>query len=368
MDHITLQLRNSNSLFTTNGHAASRKKQDNKAGSSFYAGSALFAPDPIALKRTIAHKKALKLLRDTFADIQKSSQNIEEINAQKEALKQESMEDARKLREVAAMRQQKTAQYEIAPDSVENEELELLRRERDGDSDLTEEEQARLLEIHENGLTDYQKDMLELDDAQNLYEEHIANRRIVEQAIVSSLADLRIESLKSNPMAEADKQAEKIILAAEKEIFGNLWAEGKEYLDNKTKEAEEKAEKRKEKEEEQEEQVKEKEEQDKQQEEQIVKNKEIAAAVEAARKAAAQNNDISVNELKQRILQILEQQTEKAAGQSEAETDFEPLPEIDYNAFSDAQYEDLSHKVQQLMSEIGLTSEELKGLTMDMEI
>ena len=64
------------------------------------------------------------------------------------------------------------------------------------------------------------------------------------KATISGIRQIRLERLKSDPVGEAEKEAEELMDAANKEAVHGLFQEGKEHLDEVQEEQKEKAEKR----------------------------------------------------------------------------------------------------------------------------
>lgn len=257
------------SLFVTNQNAASRhaeEKSDSKGRSTVFAGDLAVRQDSIAMKKRQAQKQAMKVLSDTFASEKKLDQGMDDMRDQMEALRAENLEYNREIEKIGDMRKEQMELCGITEDSQEQKDLELLRKERDME-ELTEEETERLNQIHESGVTDYQKNMLDLDEQEKLYRGYMEGNNAKIKGIRTALSDLKIERLKSDPMLEASEQADEILEAANKAIIGDLMNEAKSHIEEKMAEEKEKAEKLAEKKEEEEEKAEAREERKEQQEE-----------------------------------------------------------------------------------------------------
>lgn len=247
-------------LFATNQNAAARhaaeKGNHAKGRSTIFAGDMAVRPDSIMLKKQEAQKQAMKIVGDTFDVEKKASQSLKDMADQIEELKSQNLENNREIQKINDKRDSVMESYGVTEDSAEHKDLELLRKERDlvpgSEESLTEEEQERLAEIHNAGLTDYQKDMLELDDQEKEYRSRIDGNNAGINSLNASLRSAKIDRLKSDPMVEAAKQSEEIMEAANKDIIGALYNEAKEHIEEKMQEEKEKAEKRAEKKEEEE--------------------------------------------------------------------------------------------------------------------
>lgn len=266
-------------LFTTNQNAAARhaaEKKSAKGGrSTIFAGDMAVRPDSIMIKKQQAQKQAMKIVGDTFDAEKKVNQSLKDMEDQIEALKSQNLEYNREIRSIDGKRSEVMESYGITEDSGEHRDLELLRKERDlvpgAEEDLTEEEEERLAEIHKAGVTDYQRDMLELDDQEKDYRNRMEENNAGINGMTASLRDTKIERLKSDPMVESAKQSEEIMQAANKDMIGALYNEAKEHIEEKMQEEKEKAEKRAEKKEEEEKRAEAKEEREQIQEELLEK-------------------------------------------------------------------------------------------------
>lgn len=253
--------KNDNHLFVTNESAAKRrateKKGTEKQG-TIYAGDVGLRPDNIQMKRKQAQKKAMKIMKDTFAADLEIDQSMKGMAARASELQDQTAENYREYDQIAVTRNELAENYGIEEDSQEVKDLELLRKEKEAANPasgvyLSYTEEKALAKIHEQGLTAYEKDMLELDDKEKLLENQIKGDEMSIKGIRTSLSDTKIERLKSEPMQEAQAEAEEIMMAANKEIYGDLVNEGKKHIEEKMAQEKEKAAKRAEKKEEEEE-------------------------------------------------------------------------------------------------------------------
>lgn len=266
------------SLFATNQNAAARRAAEKgtaKGRSTVFAGDMAVRPDSIMIKKQQAQKQAMKIVGDTFDAEKKVNQSLKDMADRIEELKNENLGYGREIRSIDDKRNEVMEGYGITEDSQEQKDLELLRKERDmvpgAEEGLTEEEMERLSEIHKAGVTDYQKDMLELDEQEKYYRDHIEENNAGIKSMTASLRDTKLERLKSDPMVKAAKQSEEIMEAANKDMIGALYNEAKEHIEEKMQEEKEKAEKRAEKKEEEEKRVEAKEEREELQEELLEK-------------------------------------------------------------------------------------------------
>lgn len=229
-----------------------------KKNGTIYAGDFrgdMSIRDRIQQKKEQAQKQAMKVVQDTWGRDRKVDDDLNQRREHIRELNQSSRESQERIDELKAQQENLKQAYGVAEDSPEQQELDLLRRRdtaaRSGEG-LSEEELQKCNEIEQRGLTDYQKEQLNLD-------EHIRVQQDVldenEQQVYMETAVIRgtkLERLKYHHMADARKEAEEIKQAAGDEILGMLMEDAKEHVDEKQEEREEKAEEIKEKKEEQE--------------------------------------------------------------------------------------------------------------------
>ena len=132
--------------------------------------------DPIAEKKKKAQEKAMKIMQDAWAQdravadsIAKREENAAKMRDEIKALNDEIGELNDK--EAALMEE-----YNIDPDSQEQKDLELLKKQQDinkgllSGNSLTEEELARLKELEQVPRTEYQERALVINDARGVHQ------------------------------------------------------------------------------------------------------------------------------------------------------------------------------------------------------
>lgn len=196
---------------------ADSHSQREKNGKSIYFGDLLFETDTIAKKREMARSNAMKLIRQAFSSDQSIEDEINEIRSQKDIFLEENREMAKELRDIPQAKKELEERY-----------------------------------IGHTESEDYQKDLQELMEREQVYRDTMAQKKGAVSAIVSSLTDIDIERLKSDPMVNAGKQANEMILNTEKEIAFELFSEAKDTIDEKMEEIAEKIKERAEQKEEEE--------------------------------------------------------------------------------------------------------------------
>lgn len=244
------------------------------AGNTVFAGTLnddLFQYDILKRKKE-AQEKAMQLIGDAFAgdltideDLQKRCELVDELEA-------ENLDLQKQINEVDEEQKQLMEKYGVTEDSVEQQELELLRKSRKNKltcGALTPEERKQVVEINARGLTEYQQRQLEKDDIKEVYYDKMTeNNRTIrgENAVIRGT---KLERLKYNPMSDAKEQAEEIKEAASDEIVGMVVDAAREQIDKEQEEREEQAEKIKEERKEQEALIEKRQEKNREQEEML---------------------------------------------------------------------------------------------------
>lgn len=340
---ISILAANRNGLFANNENAV-KNNQDNKeakGGKSIFAGSFnLQNNNNIELKRKLAQKRAMKLVSDTFASEQKIDNSIDEMRAQQEQLKQETLENKKSIKEIQAQREKLMEDYNVTEDSQEHKDLELLRKETSGEN-LSGEEKERLAIIHENGLTNYQKDMLELDGQEEVYRQLASQKESAFKSISGSITDIQLERLKTHPVVDSTKQADEIMEAANKELIGDLYAEAKDHIDEKMEEAKEKAEEK-------------------------AEEKEEEETKEAERKKDKLELEKQIEQAKQNAAEAAGSVTNVPVQPSMDTSDMQEI--IDQNSNGTNNTTKIEREIEKLVEELGLIMEDLKGSKVDMSI
>ncbi len=212
------------SMFVTNEKAAARRqdeKEVNNKRSTVFARDLSVRPDSITIKKKQAQKQAMKVVMDTFDSEKKVDQSRDDMSAKMQELKDANVGYHKELEQIRGEKQELMERYGVTEDSTEYPE-------------------------------EYKQQIQELEERENLYSGYIEENRDSIKAISSSLSDMRIERLKSNPMLDAEKQSEEILKASNKDVYGELVNEAKNHIEEKMEEGKEKAEKLAEKKEEEE--------------------------------------------------------------------------------------------------------------------
>lgn len=235
---------------TKNSSSASSKETEasvfNKETGSVFAGNLNLGNDTEEKKKK-AQSMAMDLMKDVFENDLKTDSEIQSRDDNIRKLYDENQEAQDMISNIEAERAITKEGYGIMDESQEEKDLNLLRKERDSKTDisiiLTDEEKTELERIHNNGITAYQKQMLDMDDSELELKNRIEDnkKQIFEDSAV--IKDIKINRLKTHEMVDARKQGDKIIASANKEIMGDIVQTGLEKADENMEEIEETKEK-----------------------------------------------------------------------------------------------------------------------------
>lgn len=215
--NITNQIENG-TLFT--------EKAEARKTNAFFAGDTAFANDPIAEKRKEAQEKAWKVISNAWdidKDIDKSVEDRKNHYNEMLAKKKEALEHLSDI----------------------NDRIDALKEEYGITEDMK----------YQDWPDEYKQRYLELNKQAGTFQEEIYDADKYMRDDIADIKAIAIERLKSTAMADAQKTADAIEAAANDEIIGMVMQEGKDHIDKKMEEAQEKAEEQAEKEELEEEKI-----------------------------------------------------------------------------------------------------------------
>lgn len=210
-----------------------------------FAGELPLRKDSISIRRQQAQKKAMQFVQDAWNSDRKMEQSMDEIRAIRDMQREESQRNQNQAQELAGKREGLREQYGVDAESQEQKDLELLLRAVPPyDSSFTEEEQARLAELKEQPLTEYQERCVALYQDQKVFEQRAKQAEENTAALQGSLREMEIERLKYHKMTDAQNNADKVMEQAGKDIQGMLVDEAKDHVDETYEEKREEEEKK----------------------------------------------------------------------------------------------------------------------------
>jgi hypothetical protein len=260
-------------------------------------------------KRANARRQAMSIIGNAWdSDISKSKK-IQNLDEQRASLAEERRQYQSKMNDIDTSKEQLRDEYGVDENSSEQKDLELLekyQRNKTGTSyeEFSDEEIARLKELQNEPLTEYQKRALELDNVKNGMDTEVQRIDMKLEALNMNILAARNEQAASQEMQDAQDMAGQILNAAERDVVLETINEAKETIDERRDESEEKAEEAEEKKAETDAaDAKTKEERDN---ENIVKGESESDALELNQKLNSQSTD-NVAEAQKQIAQIMKQ-------------------------------------------------------------
>lgn len=222
------------------------EQKENKSNrTSFYVGNWKRGAGTISERFKQAQKSAIKRLMDQFDTDSKIDNDMAASLRRAEELGENVKETQHKVSGLAEQREQLKQQYEVAPDSQEQRDLELMQKANaakenplDMSLQLTPEEEQRLANMPP--LTDYQEAMLLVDEEEKMYRNTIRDdqKQIIEEN--ATVEATKKALLKTHPMVDAKKEADEIIATALDEQVAALYQEGVDKIDKDMEELQEK--------------------------------------------------------------------------------------------------------------------------------
>lgn len=237
-----------------------RKAAKQQRKTVIFAGDLSLNKDPISIRRHEAQRKAMKFVQNAWDADRKIDKSMNEIREQQELHRREEQMNREQAQALADKRIGLREQYGVDSDSQEQKDLELLIRATSssseyGDKPFTEEEKARLAELREQPLTEYQERCLSLYNDQLIFERRKVKSEVYYRYLTEALIDMEIERQKSGKMTKAQNNAKKVMEEAGKDIQGMLMEEAKDHVDETYEETREEAEEKAEEKEAEEEKI-----------------------------------------------------------------------------------------------------------------
>lgn len=227
------------------------KEDQEKKNKNVINGAELNLNASATEKRITQERQALKIKLNQMLSDDEYTQEMNSHLEREAKLRQDSLDNLNEAKAIDDVKKMVKEAYGVEDGSEEQqklEEIEALREKQKSGAVLTDEELERLNKTDD--LTDYQKLMLEYDDAIDEYTKRAEASERLAQAHGGAVESMKQALLKVHPMIDASKQANEIIQNALKEEQSTLLAEMKENYDEKVEEEKEKAEEAKEKNEE----------------------------------------------------------------------------------------------------------------------
>lgn len=237
--------------------------QESGKGKSIFAGELMVPSQTDSLveeKRQSAKKQAMKLIGDAWGKDQKLLKKIDDKWKLWEDKITQIKDSGNRISDIEEAKTKLQEQYEIDPESQEQKDLELLEKYQDWQNgvtglEFTDEEKERLEELQYESRTEYQVEVLKLNNDSGKEKANIEKLQYAVEKLKGSISSDKLDQAASQDMLKAQNTADEVMDAAGREIMNLLAQEGKDKIDKETEEEKEKAEASQEKKEEQQEKI-----------------------------------------------------------------------------------------------------------------
>lgn len=204
---------NANRANFMEGGALFTEKAERENRNSFFVGNSTIVSDPIAEKRKEAQEKAWKVVSDAWDTDKVIDKSIEDRQNHYNEMVEVIKEAQSYLKDI-------------------NEQVDALKKEYG----ITKETE------YKDWPDEYKQRYFELNKQASEFKKQIYDAEKYMRDDIADIKAIALERLKSDPMVDAQKTADAIEEAANKEIIGMAMQEAKEHIEEKMEEAQEKAE------------------------------------------------------------------------------------------------------------------------------
>lgn len=276
--NITVFAGDTQNYAKTGSEPTEDRTSQNDRNKTIYAGDLtkqFSLKDRIQQKKEQAKERALKIINDAWDGDKAIDTEIGESKARIAEQRANYQEAQDSVSRISEERAKLRVNSHVEADSEEQRDLELLEKAQTAEKypwsgvSLTDEERERLAGIEEKGLTEYQKQQLELSETEWRYRESAYRAEMQIQTENAVIRGIRGESRKHHPMADAQREAKDVLEAVRDEIIGMVVEDAKDHVDEEQEKREEQSEAIEEKREEQEEILERREEREEEMEELI---------------------------------------------------------------------------------------------------
>ena len=223
--------------------------------------SAVQMPDALAQRQALARKQAHKIVSDAFGSEKKMDANVQGISDHTDSLRKDNLAAGDEISATKGLIEDARKLHGIREGSEEDREIELYRRANslEGMASMTDEEREEVEAIKKRGLSQSQKDFMEhtkpyYDQIEDL-EKQIEENDAVIMANNAAERQIKLERLKTDPIGDAQEEADAILDEANKDMISSLFDEAKDHIDEEKEKTEEAAEEKAEEEAEKQEKI-----------------------------------------------------------------------------------------------------------------
>lgn len=231
--------------------------QENAKRKSVYAGGLNLAGTKLEETKRLAQKQALKVVGDAFGSRQKIDQDISDRSDRVKSLLDQIKEDRDGIESIEEEKERLKEAYGIDEKSLDEKDKEILEKNSSKvpGNELTEEEKERLEELTQKGMVDFYKELGNLNKNQSEYNKRIEENMLEVEIENAVIRGINKELVKDQSMLQAHEQSRDIMDAASKEIIGMLKQDAVEHIDEEQEKAQEAAKEKAEEKKEQEESI-----------------------------------------------------------------------------------------------------------------
>lgn len=310
-------------------------------------------------KKAAAQKMAFRIVQNAFSSDQKVDNQEKALQDHVAMLRDEMNQAGGVIKDTAGKIEDLRTKSDIAPDSQEEADLKLLMKARDAQEDpssgsLTADEKKQVEEIEKQGLTDYQQQSMQIYAGAALARREMSDDTRDLMSSVGMLKGIKLARLGSQVMTDAKQQSDQILKAAGEEAVGTLLSAGKDHLDEEQKKAEDKAKEKADQQQKEQDRVDAAKEDSDQIKQAVQKAKENADEAKSQQANAAAGNGAAAQASGQTTGQT---QDQNAAGNAaDAVSAIPSLQQVQ---------DDVKRKVDDMISKMKLTEEDVKGVAVD---
>lgn len=212
---------------TQNMKRSSGKKENKK---TFFIGNWNQPFNEITEKKLMAQKKALKVVGDAFSNQVKVDQDLADRKGKIDSLLSDTKEAYGELADLDKQKAEWMESYGVEPDSQEEQDLQTL---------LTGDDCEKKFEICKDGLSEYQTRVLDMQKSIGVLNKRIQENKKQVYEENDIIRKVGIERLKDQSMIDAEQQEDDIMKAASDEAKGLLLEDAMDHVDEKQEETEE---------------------------------------------------------------------------------------------------------------------------------
>ncbi len=217
--------------------AKMRQKVSNRQGvqenrKSVYVGETnFFLQNQIGQKKVNAQRDAMRKILEVFESDAKLDQIVKDSDVHKNALLNQIDQYDSEIQNIERMQQELKEEYGIKDDSLEEQNLCLIRKSLGNPMSITKEEMAQLEEM--GTITNYQRSSLELDAMKEVWQDLKEKAKLAYAGEGQQVEDIMQARLKVDPMVGAQKEAKAIKEQVSDSVLAMLLEDAKEKMEEK---------------------------------------------------------------------------------------------------------------------------------------